>query len=255
MALYKRYAKGIFKDVFDRFFGYRILQDAKALVALSNAERDYYLEMGCDSAKVHIIPNGIDDDFFPLPSKGAFRKKYGLSDNVKIITFVGRLDPSKNVGLLLQAFADLYRSDKNLRLALVGKALNEEYGKELEKIIEDGGISDAVIQTGYVTTEEKKEALVDSDVFVTPSYSGFPITFVEACACRIPIVTTTKGDDLGWIDGQAGCVAEFSVEGVAKGIVESLNPINREVFIGNEKRIIHGFMWREIVMRYMSLYS
>lgn len=35
--------KGIFKDVFDRFFGYKILRDAKALVALSNTERDYYL--------------------------------------------------------------------------------------------------------------------------------------------------------------------------------------------------------------------
>ena len=246
--------KGIFKEVFDRLFGYKILRDAKALVALSNTEKDYYLEMGCDKVKVHIIPNGIGDDFFPVPEKGKFRKKYGLSSDVKIITFVGRLDPSKNVGMLIQAFADLYRSDNNLRLALVGKALNEEYGTELERLIANGGISDAVIQTGYVTSEEKKEALVDSDVFVTPSYSGFPITFVEACACQIPIVTTTKGDDLGWIDGQVGYVAEFSVEGVAKGIVESLNHGKREEFMETEMRIISGFMWCEIIMRYTSLY-
>ena len=247
--------KGIFKEVFDRLFGYKILRDAKALVALSNTEKGYYLEMGCDEVKVHIIPNGIGDDFFPAPEKGKFRKKYGLSSDVKIITFVGRLDPSKNVGMLIQAFADLYKSNKNLRLVLVGKVLNEEYGTELERLIANGGISDAVIQTGYVTSEEKKEALVDSDVFVTPSYSGFPITFVEACACQIPIVTTTKGDDLGWIDGQVGCVAEFSVEGVADGITSTLMSNQDNTFSKKEGGIIHRYMWRYIVKTYETLYS
>ena len=211
--------------------------------------------MGCDKVKVHIIPNGIGDDFFPVPEKGKFRKKYGLSSDVKIITFVGRLDPSKNVGMLIQAFADLYKSNKNLRLVLVGKVLNEEYGTELERLIANGGISDAVIQTGYVTSEEKKEALVDSDVFVTPSYSGFPITFVEACACQIPIVTTTKGDDLGWIDGQVGCVAEFSVEGVADGITSTLMSNQDNTFSKKEGGIIHRYMWRYIVKTYETLYS
>lgn len=246
--------KRLFKEIFDRLFGYKILRDAKALVALSNTERDYYLEMGCDTAKVHIIPNGIGDDFFPLPNRGAFRKKYGLSDDVKIITFVGRLDSSKNVGMLIQAFANLYRSNKNLRLALVGSALNEEYGRELENLILDCGVSETVIQTGYVTTEEKKEALVDSDVFVTPSYSGFPITFVEACACQIPIVTTTKGDDLGWIDGQVGFVAEFSVDGVAEGIISTLMSNLDNKFSKKEGEIIHQYMWKNIVKVYETLY-
>lgn len=48
--------------------------------------------------------------------------------------------------------------------------------------------------------KEKMMAFIDADVFVTPRFYGFPITFLEAIACGTPIVTTNAGDFIEGID-------------------------------------------------------
>ena len=61
-----------------------------------------------------------------------------------------------------------------------------------------------------MSEKEKITIFVDADVFVTPSFSGFPVTFLEACACSTPIITTNKGDELDWIHNKVGYVVEYN---------------------------------------------
>jgi glycosyltransferase involved in cell wall biosynthesis len=72
--------------------------------------------------------------------------------------------------------------------------------------------------TGFISNEDKLKALVDTEVFVTPSFYGFPMTFLEACAVGTPIVTTSLGDTLEWIDGNVGYVAQPTPSDLAEAI-------------------------------------
>jgi glycosyltransferase involved in cell wall biosynthesis len=72
--------------------------------------------------------------------------------------------------------------------------------------------------TGFISSEDKLRALVDADVFVTPSFYGFPVTFLEACAVGTPIVTTSLGDTLEWIGGNVGYVTQPTPNGLAEAI-------------------------------------
>jgi glycosyltransferase involved in cell wall biosynthesis len=72
--------------------------------------------------------------------------------------------------------------------------------------------------TGFVSSEDKLKALADAEVFVTPSFYGFPVTFLEACAVGTPIVTTSLGDTLEWINGKVGYVVQPKTEYLARAI-------------------------------------
>jgi len=72
--------------------------------------------------------------------------------------------------------------------------------------------------TGFISNEDKLKALVDAEVFVTPSFYGFPMTFLEACAVGTPMVTTSLGDTLEWMDGNVGYVAQSTPSDLAETI-------------------------------------
>ena len=195
------------KLIFDKLFGHKILKDASKLFALNETEVSQYIDLGADANKIVIIPNGIDSSKFDiLPEKGYFKKKYSI-DSEYIILYVGRLHKSKGIDLLLESFAMLANKDDSIKLVLVGP--DDGYQVEFERKANDLKIDDNIIFAGFVEYDDKIAAYVDSDVFVTPWFSGFPITFLEACACGLPIITTKKGDKLDWINGNVGYVVEY----------------------------------------------
>ncbi len=213
------------KTIFDVLFGKKILKDASRLYALNETEVAQYLDFGVSPDIIEIVPNGIDETkYCELPPKGIFRKKYGL-ENSKIVLYVGRLHISKGIDLLIESFAELTNEIDNATLVLIGP--NDGYQNHFERLIDKLAINDKVLFTGFVSIPEKISAFVDSDVFVTPWFSGFPITFLESCICGTPIITTTKGDNLGWIEGNVGFVVPFDKDSLKSAIYTILT--NNEI--------------------------
>lgn len=66
--------------------------------------------------------------------------------------------------------------------ALVIAGPDDGYLAEAKSLCDSLSISDSVLFTGFISGEDKLKALVDSDVFITPSFLGFLVTFLEACA-------------------------------------------------------------------------
>ena len=74
------FQKGWLKRSFDILWGYRILEDAAKVIAVTKIEAEQYKSMGVSEDKIEIVPNGVDlSEFDNLPQKGEFRRKYGLS--------------------------------------------------------------------------------------------------------------------------------------------------------------------------------
>lgn len=243
------------KKIYDLVWGYKILRESSKVIALSCSEAEAYKTMGVNEDQIEILPNGIDlSEFIDLPTKGEFRKKHSILDSEQIVLYLGRLHKSKGIDLLLEAYSKLTTELDNVKLMLVGT--DDGYKLQLEKRAEELKIKDKVIFTGYVRVEEKIMAFIDADVFVTPRFYGFPVTFVESCACGLPIITTNEGDTLDWIHNKVGYVTDYNRDQLKDAILNILiNKKIRQEFRKKAKSLVREeFNWSEIARQMETVY-
>ena len=244
------------KKIFDILFGYKILRDASKVIALTKTEAEQYKKMGVNGNKIEIVPNGVDlSEYENLPERGEFRRKYLIREDEKMILYIGRLHKSKGIELLVKTFADLPKELDNVRLVFVGP--DDGYRSALEGLIQELKMDNKVIFTGFVANDEKKTAFFDADVFVTPSFTGFPVTFLEACACGTPIITTNNGDELDWIDEKVGYVVEYDKDPLRDAMIKVLSDEKIRERFGEEGRRLakEEFGWDKIVKEVEGIYE
>jgi glycosyltransferase involved in cell wall biosynthesis len=231
-------------------FGYNVLQDASKVIALSQTEAQQYRRIGVSEEKIAIIPNGIDlSEYADLPLKGSFRKKFNIPENNRIILYLGRIHKTKGIELLVKAYAYLLKSMKYDDALLVIAGPDDGYLAEIKSLSAHLNVSDSVLFTGFISTSDKLKALVDADVFVTPSFYGFPVTFLEACVVGVPIITTTQGDTLEWINDYVGYVTPPEYCDLAKAAHRILSDIElAERFSRNCRKIVKSAFSLDTVM-------
>ena len=224
------------------------MDNASKLLSLSNTETLQYKLMGADENKIEIFPNGLNlDEYCKIPKKGSFKRKHKIELDDKIILYLGRLHKPKRVDILVRMVADISKKNDRFKLVFIGP--DDGYGFELKRLADKLEIGDKILFAGFVTNNEKAEAFVDADVFVTPSYGGFPITFLESCFYGTPIITKKKGDDLGWIQDKVGFVVEYDCNQIRVAIEKILTDSKlREKFSNTGKRLIQEkFNWDNLV--------
>jgi glycosyltransferase involved in cell wall biosynthesis len=245
------------KKIYDIFFGCKILKEASKVIALTVAEAEQYKKMGVDEDKIEIVPNGIDLSVYEnLPKKGEFRGKYSISDDEKIILYLGRLHKIKGIDILVKAFADVSKELNNVKLVIVGP--DDGFLPPLKKQIDDLNIGDKILFTGPLYERDKLEAYVDADVYVLPSvYEIFSVTVLEACACGTPVIVTDRCGIADFVDGRAGCVVGYDKDQLRDAIIKVLsNERLRRRFGETGKRLVNKeFGWDKIVGGLEQIYA
>ena len=93
------------KEIFDKLWGFDILHDASRAFALTEVEKEQYLKMGVSKDKIEIVPLGINlEEYDNLPERGKFKSKHDISDDEKVILFLGRIHEIKGLDLLIKKF-------------------------------------------------------------------------------------------------------------------------------------------------------
>jgi glycosyltransferase involved in cell wall biosynthesis len=241
------------KRIYDTFLGYKLLRDAGKVIALNQMEVAQYRSMGVPDDKIEIVPNGIDLlEYGDLPPKGSFKEKFGIGHNEKIVLYVGRMHKSKGLDLLAHAFKFISNDVREVRLVVVGP--DDGYAATFSRLISSLGIDGKVLLTGFVQQRDKLAAYVDSNVFITPNFSGFPVTFLEACLAGCPIVTAS--DELDWINNNVGYTTGFSSNALAKAAINLLKDeqINRK-FRNNCRHTIKNFDLSTIAYQLENIYK
>lgn len=153
----------VFQDVFDK--AGKVLFHVEAEKRL--AERLY----GKHDDSFFVVGEGVDIDL--EFEKGAFRKKYGLGG---FVLYAGRKDSTKNVPLLVDYFRKyVSESGSDLKLVLIGPC--------------DVESDDVVLDLGFVSKEDKYNAMVDSLVLCQPSLNeSFSIVVMESWLCGRPVL-------------------------------------------------------------------
>ena len=240
-SLPKTLGKQKLKWIYDNLYGFRLLQDASKVIALSKAEAEQYKNMDVRSENIVIIPNGIDlSEFRNLPHKGFFKRKFGIGHDEKIVLFLGRISRIKGVDILVRAFAQLTKKLNNVKLVIAGP----DYGQlnEIKTLSNTLNTANNVLITGPLYGKDKLAAYVDSEVYVLPSrYEIWGMTVLEAYACSKPVITSNvQGLSSLVVPGETGLLFETgNAEELAKALLYLLlNP---------EKKVQMGIRGKKLV--------
>jgi len=251
------FTEKIARFLLDKLISDRILENVSKVIALNQTEAQEYINAGVPKKKIEIVPNGIDaSNFDILPPPGSFRKRFDVLENKKIVLYVGRIHRTKRIDLLIKAYSYLIKNMDCNDSMLVIAGPDDGYLAEATSLANHLGVSDSVLFTGFLKNEVKVEALVDANTFVTPSFYGFPMTFLEACAVGTPIITTTFGDKLEWINNNVGYMTSpksHDLAGAMHAIIS--NDQLRERFSKKCKQLVRSqFSLNEIAHRLECIY-
>ena len=201
---------------------------------------------------MHLIPGGVDLALFKPVSKETCKRTLGIDG--KMILFVGKLVPIKNLYNLLHAFKRVSSAIEDASLMIVGDGpLKQNLAHTAQKLdLKNvkflGGITNKNLPTYYNA----------ADAFVLPSlFESYPLVCLEAAACAVPIVVSCEAkpfiEDFG-VEALF-LVDPRSPESISDGIIKSLtnsDEIREKTEIALEK--VKKYDWREKAKEIANIY-
>ena len=192
------------------------IKDFDYFVVVSDNLRKFY-ENKIGKTKCIYIPNVIDN----LPDK---RSKL---TNKNIIT-IGRLSPEKGQKDLIDVFKIVNKELPKTKLFIVGdgplKQELENYTKELK-------LTDKIIFTGFLGNKEKEKYILDSSIFILPSYTeSFGLVLIEAMSYGLPCIAFDSSDGARELlkDDVGILVKDRNKEKMAKEIIKELKNAKKD---------------------------
>jgi glycosyltransferase involved in cell wall biosynthesis len=160
-----------------------LARSADAVIALTPRLRDLLAADGVARRRLHVIPSGVEPGRFRAaradPFEGLARPR---------IAFVGRLEPEKEVEVLVRAAARLRRPAE---VVIVGDGSRRQALAELSRTL---GIAERVRLTGYLPPDELSGVLAHIDVLVHPArMEELGTAVVEAMFAGVPVVASDCG--------------------------------------------------------------
>ena len=252
-----------------------IIREVDRIIAQCPSERYELVEdYGANPDKIALIPSAVNTGIFKPAARDMARRRIGLSVNDKIIVYVGRLLPRKDIRNIISALSILQRQiasdkglpDRSVRLMIVGGESLEpdpiatpEIG-ELQKLATELGVSGYVSFIGKRQPEELRDYYCAGDVAVTtPWYEPFGLTPLEAMACGRPVIGSAVGGITYTIkDGETGfLVPPRDPEALAARLQQMLNQpeLCMQMGLAARQRVKRDFTWSITSMRTGALYE
>jgi glycosyltransferase involved in cell wall biosynthesis len=207
--------------------------------------------------KIVTIYNGVDAHEYghnPRTSPSLIKSSLGINLKSKVVGTVGRLRKEKGHGYLLQAFAHIARTMKDVTLLIVGEG---EDSVRLKRLTDELGLKDHVIFSGL--RDDVPDLLRVMDVFVLSSlWEGMPNALLEAMAAKKPVIATSVGGVPEVIvDGKTGLlVPPNDTQALSMALMSLLADENRRRGFGEAgyQRVVEHFSLAQTLARTERLY-
>lgn len=215
---------------FKRDYGAKeAFENLSGVIGVSQYICDLYSNIP-DHKKVptHLLQNfGDTDIFYPSDPKSELKKRFSISEGDHITLFVGRLDETKGVDKLIEAFKGVVEHDPKSKLLIVGSNffksdLISPYERLLRELAQP--IKNNVIFTGYIDHHKMGEIYALADIVCLPSVWQEPgaLTIFESMCCGKALITTKSGGIPEYV-GEAGIVLPVDdnlVDNIASNIIK-----------------------------------
>jgi glycosyltransferase involved in cell wall biosynthesis len=159
---------------------------ANKIVCLTNSDATSIANLGVDTQKIVIVPNGVDTQLF----------KPNSNEDKRLVVWVGRFVQEKGVEYLIKAAKIVSeKSNNNITFLLIG------YGPlkpALIKMASENGLLGKVVEFAPPRPREEIVEILDkTSLFVCPSLKeGMPLALLEAMACGNCVI----GSDISGIN-------------------------------------------------------
>lgn len=140
---------------------------------------------------INIIPTGINlskfnKDNFSKEQIIALKESYQIKPEDKVILYLGRISPEKNIGELIQAMPEYKKRHNDFKFIIVGAGPDLE---PLQQLAKEQNVEDVVIFAGEQQWDEIGLYYQLGDVFVSASNSETQgLTYFEAMAAGLPVI-------------------------------------------------------------------
>lgn len=189
-----------------------VYSHADAIVTYGEHVKRYLVGLGIAEAKIFVAPHAVDNEEYagavPDAEIQALREKLGLAPEERVVLYLGRLEESKGVAYLFDAFR---RVTDGAILVLAGEGRERP---RLENLARELGISGRVRFAGYVSTEGTLPYYAMADVFVLPSIGTacgkepWGLVVNEAMNQGVPVIATEA------VGAAAGGLVRNGVNGI-----------------------------------------
>lgn len=207
----------------------QIMKNAACNFFVSMALKDFSDTITADVAK-EVLYNGVSDSFvrFSEVERSAARKRLGLSDGDKSVSFAGSLVSVKNVRVLAALFKKINeRFDGSVRFLIAGDG---KLRPAVEADMAAAGLDVAFL--GNLGPEEMPAFMNSTDVLVLPSLNeGLPLVCAEALRCGANVA----GSDVGGIPEVIGAENVFP-----------LGPAFTDALADRVVHMLHGNVRQEV---------
>ena len=209
-----------------------ILRKADTVIATTTNEKNLIESFAGPKANVVVSSIGVNRDiFYPYA-----RKK---RQSVPVFSFAGRLEETKGIVTLLNAFNKLNTQiNEDIKLIVAGGDEDEvdlttfePKKKELKEAVR--GIEDKVMFVGSKTQEELADIFNRSTAVVVPSYyESFGMVAAEAQACGTPVIASVVGGLQNVVsDGYTGIHVESKNP---DHLLKAMSILSKDIYLAKE---------------------
>jgi glycosyltransferase involved in cell wall biosynthesis len=220
----------------------------KVIVVFSEKDKlDFIEHYQVPESFFAVIPNGVDLAKYRYNPEGRseYRKRFGLTDESKLLVFVGHEFRRKGLIHVIDALVNL---PKEYVLAVAGgtTSMIDDYRKRAI----NQGVDDRVFFLGQL--QNVTDLYSASDMFVLPSeYETWGLVGTEALSCGTPVLITDTGSVYEYlIDGVNGFFIKQDSSDIARlSLILAERPLFREEL----RQSVERFAWYRIAEQYLKL--
>jgi len=160
---------------------------ASQLITVSKANRENVRWLTGEKP-VEVIYNGYEP-VFDLDSNVELPRHF---DGIPIIAYNGRISPEKGFRILVKAVHLLKQSFGKVAVMVLGYALDLQYFKKVQTMIQDYGLGEEFYFAGFV--EKVHPWLLNAQLVVLPSLTeSMGLSTLDAWNCKLSVVAANVG--------------------------------------------------------------
>lgn len=243
------------QEVYKKILG-RFIMNADVTVVVSDFEKTLIEEAGFKVSRFELIPSGVNLREFDIVTDNIY-EKWNV-DRREIVLFVGRIEPSKGVDILIEAAQYVVKKEPDVILFIVGPDFGIK--NNLEEKVKKAKLNKNFIFAGELSRKDLISAFKNASIFVLPSrYETFGIVLIEAMTAGIPVIAS----DIAAIpyilkQNETGLLFELEKPKMLATYIITLlrdKDLRKYLIENGRKEVKSKYSWDKILPHYEEIYQ
>ena len=233
----------------------KVYKKVNLMIAITPMLSDYVIKMGAEKEKVKLLFTGVDSSQFnPTIDTATLRKQLDLSNDCRIIVFIGTLFDFCGMDKYIEQFPNVIEEFPETKLIVVGGGSLLE---KLKKLVKNLNLEESIILTGFQLYDTMPQYINLADVCINPFMINdttrdiMPGKILQYLACGKPVIATPLPGMRAVITGEEKGLIYSEIDEFAMNTIDLLRDEGRMKIAGDKglSYIIHHHEWNEIASK------